>query len=102
MPEPEKQIFVFMSSWPNGTRKWPCHTRTGSNGLRKFQGESAKSGVSGESHSSPIPGALAPARKDRPLVYPDNVWYAAVTAEDVPAILARHIEAGMVVKRLAR
>jgi (2Fe-2S) ferredoxin len=35
------------------------------------------------------------------LVYPENVWYAQVTPEDVPEIVERHLEKGNVVKRLA-
>jgi (2Fe-2S) ferredoxin len=34
-------------------------------------------------------------------VYPDNVWYASVTPDDVTEILDQHIEGGMVVERLA-
>lgn len=35
------------------------------------------------------------------LVYPENVWYAQVTAEDVPEIIEEHLKNGKVVKRLA-
>ena len=35
------------------------------------------------------------------LVYPEGVWYAQVTAGDVPEIIEEHIEKGNVVKRLA-
>ena len=35
------------------------------------------------------------------LVYPDGVWYAQVTAEDVPEIIEEHLEKGNIVKRLA-
>lgn len=35
------------------------------------------------------------------LVYPDGVWYAQVTAEDVPEIIEKHLEKGEVVERLA-
>lgn len=35
------------------------------------------------------------------LVYPEGVWYAQVTAEDVPEIIEEHLEKGNVVKRLA-
>ncbi len=34
------------------------------------------------------------------LVYPEGVWYAQVTAEDVPEIVKEHLENGNVVKRL--
>ncbi len=34
------------------------------------------------------------------LVYPEGVWYAQVTAEDVPEIVKEHLEKGNVVKRL--
>ena len=35
------------------------------------------------------------------LVYPDGVWYAQVTADDVPEIIEEHLENGRVVERLA-
>ncbi len=34
------------------------------------------------------------------LVYPEGIWYAQVTAEDVPEIVKEHLENGNVVKRL--
>ena len=34
------------------------------------------------------------------IVYPDNVWYGAVSTEDVEEIMDEHIEAGKPVKRL--
>ncbi len=35
------------------------------------------------------------------LVYPENVWYAQVRAEDVVEIIVEHLVGGEVVKRLA-
>jgi (2Fe-2S) ferredoxin len=35
------------------------------------------------------------------LVYPENVWYAQVTAGDVPEIVEEHLGKGKIVKRLA-
>jgi len=35
------------------------------------------------------------------LVYPEGIWYAQVTAEDVPEIIEEHLENGNVVERLA-
>jgi len=35
------------------------------------------------------------------IVYPENVWYAQVTPEDVREIIEEHLEKGNVVKRLA-
>lgn len=35
------------------------------------------------------------------LVYPEGVWYAQVTADDVHEIIEEHLEKGNVVKRLA-
>ena len=36
------------------------------------------------------------------LVYPDGVWYAHVTPEDVPEIIASHLQGGVPVERLVR
>ena len=35
------------------------------------------------------------------IVYPEGVWYAQVTPEDVPEIIEEHLEKGNVVERLA-
>jgi len=35
------------------------------------------------------------------LVYPEGVWYAQVTADDVPEIIEEHLIKGNIVKRLA-
>jgi len=35
------------------------------------------------------------------LVYPENVWYAQVNADDVTEIIEEHLEKGSVVRRLA-
>jgi len=35
------------------------------------------------------------------IVYPENVWYAQVRAEDVPEIIEKHLIGGEVVERLA-
>ena len=35
------------------------------------------------------------------LVYPEGVWYAQVTPEDVPEIIEEHLEKGHIVERLA-
>jgi (2Fe-2S) ferredoxin len=36
------------------------------------------------------------------LVYPDGVWYAHVTPEDVPEIVESHLKRGIPVERLVR
>ena len=35
------------------------------------------------------------------LVFPENVWYAQVSAEDVPEIVEKHLIGGEIVERLA-
>jgi (2Fe-2S) ferredoxin len=34
------------------------------------------------------------------VIYPDNIWYGGVTADDVEEIMNEHIEGGNVLKRL--
>lgn len=36
------------------------------------------------------------------LVYPDGIWYAHVTVEDVPEIIECHLKGGIPVERLVR
>ena len=36
------------------------------------------------------------------LVYPEGIWYAHVTVDDVPEIIERHLKGGVPVERLVR
>ena len=68
--------------------------------MSRFMEEIEERGLGGEVFLSNT-GCFGICEK-RPIVvvYPDNVWYGAVTPDDVPAILDEHIEGGKVVDRL--
>jgi (2Fe-2S) ferredoxin len=77
-----------------------CHTKAGVEVLAKFTEEIADREIGGEVFVSNT-GCFGICEKGPVVVvYPDNVWYGAVTADDVDEILDQHIEGGKAVERL--
>ena len=101
MNKPKRHIFVCTSSRANGQQKGFCHTKAGLEVMAKFQEEIEERGIGGEVFLSNT-GCFGICEKGPVVVvYPDNVWYGQVTADDVPEILDSHIEGGTPVGRLA-
>ena len=100
MQKPAKHIFVCTSSRPNGTQKGFCHTKTGVDVMQKFMEEIEERGSGGEVFLTNT-GCFGICEKGPiVVVYPDNVWYGSVCAEDVAEILDSHIDGGTPVERL--
>ncbi|MDF2500187.1 MAG: ferredoxin, 2Fe-2S [Anaerosporomusa subterranea] len=100
MNKPNRHIFVCTSSRPTGQQKGMCLTKEGVNVMMKFMeaieerdlgGDVAitNTGCFGLCEQGPIV-----------VVYPDNVWYKKVSADDVEEIMDKHIEGGEPVTRL--
>jgi (2Fe-2S) ferredoxin len=101
MQKPARHIFVCTSFRPNGQQKGFCHSKAGIGVMAKFQEEIEERGIGGEVFLSTA-GCFGICEKGPVVVvYPDNIWYGSVTAEDVPEIIASHIEGGTPVERLA-
>ncbi|MFA4859459.1 NAD(P)H-dependent oxidoreductase subunit E [Methanoregula sp.] len=100
MQKPAHHIFVCTSSRPNGLQKGFCHARAGLEVMAKFQEEIEERGIGGEVFLSNT-GCFGICEKGPVVVvYPDNIWYGSVTADDVPEILTSHIGEGNPVGRL--
>ena len=100
MNKPKYHIFVCTSSRPNGQQKGFCHTKSAVDLLSGFMEEIEERGLGGEVFVSNT-GCFALCEKGPiVVVYPDNVWYGAVTPDDVEEIMDEHIEGGSPVKRL--
>ena len=99
MLKPKKHIFVCTSSRPNGQQKGFCHTKSGVDVLSTFREEIEERGLGGEVFISNT-GCFGLCEQGTiVVVYPENIWYGAVTPEDVEEIMDEHIEGGNVVTR---
>lgn len=101
MKKPAHHIFVCTSSRVGGAQKGFCHTKGGVDIMAKFLEEIEERELGGEVFVTNT-GCFGVCEKGPiVVVYPDNVWYGAVTPADVEEILDKHIEGGQVVTRLA-
>jgi len=100
MQKPKYHIFVCTSSRANGQQKGFCHTKEGVDVMSRFMEEIDERGIGGEVFLSNT-GCFGICEKGPVVVvYPDNVWYGSVTADDVTEILDSHIEGGTPVSRI--
>lgn len=100
MNKPKRHIFVCTSSRANGQQKGFCHTKDGVAVVAKFLEELDERGLSGEVMVSNT-GCLGLCEQGPiVVVYPDNIWYGNVQADDVETIMEEHIEGGQAVRRM--
>ena len=98
--KPTKHIFVCTSSRINGQQKGYCHSKEGVDLVMKFMEEVEERELGGEVFISNT-GCFGICEKGPiVVVYPDNVWYGAVTVSDVEVIMEEHIEGGIPVAGL--
>lgn len=100
MNKPTKHIFICTSSRINGQQKGYCHTKGAVDLVMKFMEEVEERDLGGEVFITNT-GCFGLCEKGPiVVVYPDNVWYGSVTADDVKVIMEEHIEGGKPVARL--
>ncbi|MDD4483238.1 MAG: (2Fe-2S) ferredoxin domain-containing protein [Methanoregula sp.] len=101
MQKPKHHIFVCTSSRANGQQKGFCHSKEGVDIMARFMEEIEERDIGGDVFLSNT-GCFGICDKGPiVVVYPDNVWYGAVTPDDVTEIMDEHIEGGKIVERLA-
>jgi len=100
MLKPKYHIFVCTSCRINGQQKGYCHTKGSVDIVTKFMEEVEDRDLGGEVMITNT-GCFGICN-DGPIVvvYPQGVWYGAVSEEDVEEIIESHIENGKIVKRL--
>ena len=100
MQKPRQHIFVCTSSRATGQAKGYCHANEGLEIMQRFIEEIDDRELGGEVFLSNT-GCFGICEKGPVVVvYPENVWYGSVSADDVEEIMDSHIEGGQVVERL--
>ncbi|ADG81565.1 sucraseferredoxin family protein [Thermincola ferriacetica] len=100
MNKPKYHIFVCTSSRPTGQQKGFCHAKASVELMEAFMEEIEERGLGSEVFVTNT-GCLGICEKGPiVIVYPDNVWYGAVTVDDVEEIMEEHIEGGRPLARL--
>lgn len=100
MNKPKYHIFTCTSSRMSGVQKGYCHTKDSVDIVAKFMEVIEEEDLGSEVFVSNT-GCFGICEKGPVVVvYPDNVWYGAVAADDVEEIIEKHIKGGTIVKRL--
>lgn len=99
MNKPTKHIFVCTSSRMTGVAKGFCHTKGALEIIQRFTEKLEEEDITDVMVSNT--GCFGICEKG-PIVavYPDNVWYGTVSADDVDEIVESHIMNGKIVEKL--
>ena len=100
MPKFERHLFVCENRRPDGHPRGCCADK-GAEELRlAMKAEISKRGLKGRVRANGAACLNQCALGTVVVVYPEQVWYQAVTADDVAEIFDRHVDKGEVVERL--
>jgi (2Fe-2S) ferredoxin len=100
MPQLERHVFICCNERPSNDPRGCCMARGGDDVRDAFKRELAQRGLRGRMRATRC-GCLDHCETGvTVVVYPEQVWYAHVTAEDVPEIIERHLLGGEPVERL--
>ncbi len=100
MPYFEKHVFVCNNERPDGHPRGDCTKKGGKQVRERFKAEMEARGLKGRMRTN-MSGCLDSCETGcSVVVYPDNVWYARVTPDDVPEIVEQHLLGGRPVERL--
>jgi (2Fe-2S) ferredoxin len=100
MNKPTHHIFVCTSSRVNGQQKGYCHSKDGVAIVAAFLEEIDQRNLGGEVVVSNTGCFGLCTQGPIVVIYPENVWYGAVSPDDVEEIMEQHIEGGKVVAPL--
>lgn len=101
MPAPyQHHVFVCTNRRPDGSPRGCCATKGSEEVRLLLKKELDKRGVKGTIRANSA-GCLDTCEQGiSVVVYPEAVWYAGVTKEDVPEIVEQHLIGGRPVERL--
>lgn len=93
-------VFVCTNRRPDDNPKGSCAQKGSEGVLDLFKAGLAKRGLKGKIRANSSGCLDACATGVTVLVYPDDIWYGHVTAEDVEEIIEEHLVNGRPVARL--
>ena len=100
MPRPERHVLVCTNARPAGNPKGSCAEKGSEALFDRLKALIRERGI-GDRVIVTRTGCLKHCSRGVTIaVHPDNVWYAAVKAEDLPELCASHLEAGEPLQRL--
>lgn len=100
MPSYERHVFVCVNERPPDNPKGSCKHRGGDAVRDLLKKELAARGLNHQIRANNAGCLDQCAHGVALVVYPEQVWYGAVTPADVVEIIERHLVGGQVVERL--
>ena len=100
MPKPQRHVLVCLNVRPEGDTRGSCAQKGSEDLFVRLKAMVGQSGLGRQVMVSRT-GCLKHCSRGATLVvYPENVWYAGVTLQDLDEIVASHLVAGRPVERL--
>jgi (2Fe-2S) ferredoxin len=100
MPKPERHVLVCLNSRPQGHPKGSCGEKGSEAVFETLKAMVKERGLRDRVIVNRTNCLKHCSRGITLAVYPDNVWYAGVTASDLPEICQAHLEGGRALERL--
>jgi len=100
MQKPKFHVFICTSCRINGQQKGYCHSKDAVQIVQTFIEEIDSRDLTGEVMITNAGCFGICSSGPVVVVYPENVWYKAVSVEDVAEIVESHFENGNPVERL--
>jgi (2Fe-2S) ferredoxin len=100
MPKPERHLLVCTNARPPGNPKGSCGEKGSEDLFDRLKSMVKDRGLARRVIVNRTSCLKHCSRGITVAVYPDNVWYARVAAEDLPEIVESHLENGRPVERL--
>lgn len=101
MPPPyERHVLVCTNRRPPESPRGSCAAKGSEELVAAFKRELAARGLTGAVRANASGCLDACEHGPSVVVYPEGVWYGHVTLDDVPLIVAEHLEGGRPVERL--
>lgn len=100
MPKPERHVLVCLNTRPPGNPKGSCGEKGSEELFDRLKSMVKERGLGDRVIVSRTNCLKHCSRGITLAVYPENVWYGGVRAEDLEEICASHLEGGRPVERL--
>ena len=101
MPRFQKHLFICNNKRGEDDPRGDCSGRGASELIDYAKGRISEIGLKGTVRINKAGCLDACAHGPSMVVYPDDIWYAPRTREDIEEIISEHIQNNRIVKRLA-